>query len=74
MAGHRLNHFARFEYLPESAEDESDPSYVEFRLEVNELTQTTFLKVMDYSDFDDLEELQDLWEGLVANLRKVVGG
>lgn len=74
MAGHRLNHFARFEYLPESKEDESDPSYVEFRLEVNELTQTTFLKVMDYSDFDDLEELQDLWEGLVANLRKVVGG
>jgi hypothetical protein len=29
---------------------------------------------MDYSDFDDLEELQDLWQGLVANLRKVVGG
>jgi hypothetical protein len=74
MVGHRLNHFARFEYLPESKEDEKDPSYVELRLEVNELTQTTFLKVMDYSDFDDLDELRDLWEGLVANLRKVVGG
>jgi hypothetical protein len=41
---------------------------------MNELTQTTFLKVMDYSDFDDLNELDDLWEGLVENLRKVVGG
>jgi hypothetical protein len=29
---------------------------------------------MDYSEFDDLEELQDLWEGLVENLKKVVGG
>jgi uncharacterized protein YndB with AHSA1/START domain len=74
LTSHRTNHFAKFEYLPESKEDEKDPSYFELRLEVNELTQTTFIKVSDYSDFDDLEELQDLWEGLVENLKKVVGG
>jgi uncharacterized protein YndB with AHSA1/START domain len=74
MTAHRTNHFARFEYLPETKEDEKDPSYFELRLEINELTQTTFLKVLDYSDFDDLEELQDLWEGLIENLKKVVGG
>jgi hypothetical protein len=74
LTSHRTNHFAKFEYLPETKEDEKDPSFFELRLEVNELTQTTFLKVTDYSDFDDLEELQDLWEGLVENLRKVVGG
>jgi uncharacterized protein YndB with AHSA1/START domain len=74
MTSHRTNHFARFEYLPETKEDEKDPSYFELRLEVNELTQTTFLKVTDYSDFDDMEELQDLWEGLMENLKKVVGG
>jgi hypothetical protein len=74
MTAHRANHFVRFEYLPESKEDEKDPSYFELRLEVNELTQTTFIKVVDYSDFDDLEELNDLWEGLIDNLRKVVGG
>jgi len=68
-----LNHFARFEYLPESKADEKDPSYFELRLEVNEFTQTTFLKVSDYSDFDDMDELQDLWDGLVENLKKVVG-
>ena len=64
LTSHRTNHFAKFEYLPETKEDENDPSYFELRLEVNELTQTTFLKVTDYSDFDDQEELQDLWEGL----------
>ncbi len=74
MTAHRVNHFARFEYLPETKEDEKDPSYVELRLEINDLTQTTFLKVLDYSDFDDQDELEDLWEGLIENLKKVVGG
>jgi uncharacterized protein YndB with AHSA1/START domain len=74
LSSHRTNHFAKFEYLPETKEDQTDPNYFELRLEVNELTQTTFLKVSDYSDFDDFEELQDLWEGLIENLKKVVGG
>jgi uncharacterized protein YndB with AHSA1/START domain len=74
MSAHRTNHFARFEYLPETKEDEKDPSYFELRLEINELTQTTFLKVVDYSEMDDVDELHDLWEGLIENLKKVVGG
>ena len=74
MISHRTNHFVRFEYLPEVEVDKKDPSYFELNLEVNELTQMTFLKVYDYSDFDDMEELQDLWNGLVENLKKVVGG
>ena len=74
MTAHRMNHFSRFEFLPESKEEEKDPSYFELRLEVNEMTQTTFLKIFDYSDIDDQEELQDLWKGLVENLKTVVGG
>jgi hypothetical protein len=74
QVAHRTNHFARFEFLPESDEDIKDPAYFELRLEFNELTQSVFLKVFDYSDFDDLRELQDLWDGLVEALRKTVGG
>ena len=74
MSSFRLNQFSRFEFLPDSDDDKSDPSWFELRLETNELTQTTFIKISDYSDFDDMEELQDLWEGLVENLKKVVGG
>lgn len=70
----RTNHFVRFEFLPENEADELDPSYFELRLEFNELTQSVFLKVSDYSDFDDLGELHDLWHGLVESLRKTVGG
>ncbi len=74
MSAHRTNHFVRFEYLPETSEDKKDPSYFELSLDVNELTQMTFLKVYDYSDFDDLQELQDLWDGLIEKLKTVVGG
>ena len=74
QVAHRTNHFVRFEFLPENEQDEKDPSYFELRLEFNELTQSVFLKVFDYSDFDDLKELQDLWDGLVEALRKTVGG
>ncbi|WP_254162261.1 START-like domain-containing protein [Chryseosolibacter histidini] len=74
LIAHRTNHFARFEFLPENGADEKDPSYFELRLEFNELTQSVFLKVIDYSDFDDMKELDDLWHGLVEALRKTVGG
>ncbi|CAN5303833.1 START-like domain-containing protein [soil metagenome] len=74
ISSQRANNFVRFEYLPENEEDKKDPSYFELNLEVNELTQRTFLKVYDYSTFDDMEELQDLWDGLLEKLKTVVGG
>jgi hypothetical protein len=74
QVAHRTNHFARFEFVPEEAGDEKDPSYFELRLEFNEMTQSVYLKVYDYSDIADQGEVQDLWDGLVENLRKTVGG
>ena len=74
MAAHRINHFVKFEYLPETPEDKKSPSYFELRLEQDELTQATYIKISDYSDFDDLDELKDLWDGLIENLKTVVGG
>lgn len=74
MASHRTNHYVKFEFVPETEEDEEDPSYFELRLEKNELTQSTFIKISDYSDMDDTEELMDLWESLVESLKETVGG
>jgi len=74
LKSHRVNHYVRFEFLPETEADRTDPDYFELRLEINELTQMTFLKVTDYADYDDLEEPADLWHGLVDNLKKIVGG
>lgn len=74
MVAHRTNHYVKFEFIPTGDTDNSDPSYFELRLELNELTQSTFLMVIDYSDMDDNDELQELWSGLVSNLKEIVGG
>jgi hypothetical protein len=74
QAAHRVNHSVKFEFLPENEEDRKDPAYLEFRLEMNELTQTVFFHIVDYSDFEDQKELHDLWDGLVGTLKTIVGG
>lgn len=74
QVAHRTNHFVRFEFLSDNGTEEKDPSYFELRLEFNELTQSVFLKVVDYSDIEDHKELHDLWSGLIDQLRKTVGG
>ena len=45
MASHRTNHYVKFQFIPETEEDEEDPAYFEIRLEVNELTQSVFIKI-----------------------------
>ena len=70
----RMNVYAKFQFLPETAEDQSDPAWFEIRLDTDEITQLTYFRVRDYSDFDDLDELHDLWEGLIEKLKTVVGG
>lgn len=70
MVSHRTNSQVRFEFIS----DDEDPNYVEFKLEMNELTQEVFIRVTDYSEMDDAEELEELWESLIANLREIVGG
>ena len=74
LVSHRTNNYVKFEFVPSSEEDTEDPAFFELRLEMNELTQSVFLKVSDYSDMDDTEELYDLWSGLVDNLKETVGG
>ena len=73
MVSHRINSFVKFVYEDHDGE-EKDKSYVEFKLELNEMTQTTFIKVVDYSDFDDKEEQGELWESLLHTLKEIVGG
>ena len=74
MVAHRTNSYVRFEWLPQNDEDKDDPLHFELRLEMNELTQSVYIRVTDYTDFDDNDELGDLWEGMVDTLKEVVGG
>ena len=83
LTGKRNDNFVRFEYLSmqddgngeDKAPSKSDEqSYVEFFLEKNEITQSVYLRVVDFSDEEDEEELYELWDGMIASLRETVGG
>lgn len=73
MTTHKVNSFVKFEFFENGHIDE-DPNYFEFKLDMNELTQSVFIKITDYSDNDDEEELEDLWSNLVVILKEIVGG
>ena len=70
----RTNKHIKFEFLDANKEKMDNPEYIEFKLFESELTNATFLRVTDYSATDNEEDLIDLWEGLITDLREVVGG
>ncbi len=74
LTAQRLNRYVKFEFIPEDNSTLHEPSYIEFRLDMNELTQSSFLKITDFSDTEDEQDLKELWAYLVSNLREIVGG
>jgi uncharacterized protein YndB with AHSA1/START domain len=74
ITAQRLNRYVKFEFIPEDNLPVADPSYIEFKVDMNELTQSSFLKVTDYSDIEDEQDLREMWTHLVSNLREIVGG
>ncbi len=70
----RLNHHVKFEFFDPKNPVEADHSFIEFKLEENDLTQTLFLKVIDYSDSYDEDESVSIWEGLIGRLKEIIGG
>jgi len=66
----KVNQHIKFEF---EGEDDDDLNSIEIRLEMNELTQEVYIKITDYSDLDD-QEISDLWEGLIHDLKEIVGG
>ncbi len=68
----RQNKGVRYEFLG-TGTDGHDNNYVDFRVDLSELTQATYLRITDYSPNQDSEELQDLWDGLLDKLKEIVG-
>lgn len=74
LASLRSNAHVKFEFFDPENPDERDHSYIEFKLEENELTQSLFLKVIDYSNEYEEDELEAIWEGLIHKLKEIIGG
>lgn len=64
----------RFQFIRNADEgDRGLPAFLEFQMAYNELTQSTFVKVLDYSDIADPGELDQLWKQFMEDLRFHVG-
>ncbi len=69
----RTNHHIKYEFLDNNRKEQENPPYIEFRIQLSELTNTSFLRVIDYSEMTNEKELKELWESLVAELCDCVG-
>lgn len=72
MIAHRINSFVKFEFVNDMLDGEN--AYTEIRIEHNELTQSVFLRITDYSDMEDQEEVRELWDNIILDLKEIVGG
>ncbi|EIM73431.1 hypothetical protein A3SI_17799 [Nitritalea halalkaliphila LW7] len=72
VAMRQLAH-VKFEFFHPEGGEVSDSANIEFKLEENELTQTLFLKIVDQNEHYSDEELRSIWEGLVGNLKEILG-
>ncbi|MFC4872412.1 START-like domain-containing protein [Negadavirga shengliensis] len=72
----RTNHHVKFEFFDptEGPDNGMDHSFIEFKLEENELTQTFYLRVVDYGDTYSEQEQKSIWEGLINGLKEIIGG
>ncbi|GAB3338240.1 hypothetical protein GCM10027299_50190 [Larkinella ripae] len=69
----RQNKSVRFEFLNGTGTAPEEHNYIDFRVDVSELTQSTFLRITDYSSNTDADELKSLWNSLIDKLKEIVG-
>jgi uncharacterized protein YndB with AHSA1/START domain len=69
----RQNKSVRFEFLNGNGVTTEEHNYIDFRVDVSELTQSTFLRITDYSSNADADELKSLWNSLIDKLKEIVG-
>ena len=66
------NRYVKFRFLNDD-EKPKDNDTLEFRLEINELTQSVFVRVIEYTETDDLEESYQIWDNLLSQLKVIIG-
>ncbi len=72
----RINKSLRYLFLGadhntmDKPENIEEANYLDFQLNRNEMTETIFLQVTDYSDMNNEDELREVWESLIYNLRE----
>jgi uncharacterized protein YndB with AHSA1/START domain len=69
----KVNQFVRYDFITNKEEDKKDPPFIEFKIEVNDLTQTSFIKITDYYMEESEQDTAALWKNLISDLKDVIG-
>lgn len=64
------NHFVKFEFLDQ---DNEEPSWIQFRIEVNQLTNATYLIIEDYSEIDNPHDFEEMYNNNFSALSEALG-
>ncbi|MDC1048894.1 START-like domain-containing protein [Flavobacteriaceae bacterium] len=65
------NERVRFQWSED--EEEGNPYYFEFKIQVDDLTNDVSLIVTDFAEEDELEESKMLWDNLISSLKQTLG-
>ena len=65
------NERARFQW--EEDEEEDNPYYFEFKIQVDDITNDVSLIVTDFAEEDEVEESKLLWNSLISSLKQILG-
>jgi uncharacterized protein YndB with AHSA1/START domain len=70
LAALKENKFVRFEWLDISDEE---TNYFEFRINIEELSGSLALIIIDFTEPEEKEDAVNLWDSQVADLKRVLG-
>lgn len=69
----RTNAHIKYLFIDDEETDEHNLAFIEFKLAHSDMTDTSFLKIIDFSDMDSDADLKELWDALIEHLRNNVG-
>jgi uncharacterized protein YndB with AHSA1/START domain len=70
LAALKENKFVRFEWLDITDEE---TNYFEFRINIEELSGSLALIIVDFADPEEKEDAVNLWDSQVTDLKRVLG-
>ncbi len=70
LAALKENKFVRFEWLDNSDEESN---YFEFRINIEELSGSLALIIIDFADPEEKEDAVYLWDTQITDLKRVLG-
>jgi hypothetical protein len=70
LAALKENKFVRFEWLDITDEE---TNYFEFRINIEELSGSLALIIVDFAEPEEKEDAVNLWDSQVADLKRVLG-